>query len=333
MTWNTLDVPLRSGWKCTLIPARQYRDTMWRAYHDMSARALYPNAGRRWRPWNEPEPNEYEQRRLWEEDAKKQLVDDHRDFARYFRPEWDLRTITGGNALDAIQTFLRDALNVAHWNYPTDNESIQRMLCDAVASKKLIPVINREYRGVSRVTQPSPAPQSWASTGGGGSYWSTPKVYTMAEFQALQRANGELPALADSAGPGAALNPLPTLGAPARADDDFGMPGVVESVTGAFPESDDDDSGLGFATDDSDGSPPLSDARPFEYTPDSVANDVEQDAGVFLTPAEEAECEMQLNADMDECSAWYAAKPSSWGMCRERAMQRYANCLGGKSID
>ncbi|MEM5387433.1 hypothetical protein VSR68_28080 [Paraburkholderia phymatum] len=80
-------------------------------------------------------------------------------------------------------------------------------------------------------------------------------------------------------------------------------------------------------------STPLGDAESFEYSEDMSVGDADQEAGVFLTPAEEAECEIQLNADMDECSAWYAAKPSSWGTCRERAMQRYANCLRGRSID
>lgn len=83
------------------------------------------------------------------------------------------------------------------------------------------------------------------------------------------------------------------------------------------------------------GKPPrtsLGNAQPFEYVPDALGDDSDLDAGVFLTPAEEAECEIQLNMDMAECSAWYAAKPSSWGTCRERAMQRYANCLRGKPI-
>lgn len=76
-------------------------------------------------------------------------------------------------------------------------------------------------------------------------------------------------------------------------------------------------------------STPFGEFRPFEYAEAAPIGDGEQDAGVFLSPEEEAECEMQRNADMDECSVWYLAKPSSWGVCRERAMQRYANCLRG----
>lgn len=101
MTWNTLDVPLDNGWKCTLIPAKQYHYMMRRGYDDISARALYPKAGVRWRSHYEREPGDYEKRSQWKEDADKQLADDRRAFARAFRPAWDLRTITGGNALSA----------------------------------------------------------------------------------------------------------------------------------------------------------------------------------------------------------------------------------------
>lgn len=72
----------------------------------------------------------------------------------------------------------------------------------------------------------------------------------------------------------------------------------------------------------------LDGAMPFSLS-DVVSGIAEQIAGVFLTPAEELECEVQYNLDMEECSAWYAMKPSSWGMCKDRAMQRYANCLRG----
>ena len=73
---------------------------------------------------------------------------------------------------------------------------------------------------------------------------------------------------------------------------------------------------------------PLGDARPFEYAPDTIG-DAEQEAGVFLTPAEEMECETQYEADMGQCSAYWAMQSSSWAMCKERAMQRYARCLRG----
>jgi hypothetical protein len=77
-------------------------------------------------------------------------------------------------------------------------------------------------------------------------------------------------------------------------------------------------------------STPLGDAAPFEYGK-GVASDISETvAGVFMTPAEESECMFQYEADMTECSAWYAAKPSSWGMCKQRAADRLGRCLAGK---
>jgi hypothetical protein len=281
MTWNTLDVPLENGWKCTLIPAKPYHYMMWRGYDDLSARALYPKAGVRWRSHYEREPGDYEKRSQWKEDADRQLADDQRTFARAFRPAWDLRTITGGNALSAIQSFVRDSLNVVHWQQPTDNAGVRRMLCDAVASGRLIPVVNREYQGVSRVAQPSPAPQSWPSLGGGGGYGFKPKVIFYDEFTALQRANGELADVAGSTSFGASLNPFPQLGAPASADDGFDLLGVVESAAGALPGGADDDWDGGddnaveeaVSGDLGDNSTLLGDAQPFEYNEDMPDGD------------------------------------------------------------
>jgi hypothetical protein len=156
--------------------------------------------------------------------------------------------------------------------------------------------VNREYRGVPRVAQPDPAPQYWPATGGGGGgYAYKPKVISYMEFQALQRANGELPEL-DSLGGGAVINPLPNLGAPARADDDFGLLGVVESAAGAllgggYDDSDSGDDGSGgaveedvFSDDSGDGSTPLGDAQPFEYTPDVVSGEAEELAASTNNP-------------------------------------------------
>ncbi|PVX85025.1 hypothetical protein C7402_104268 [Paraburkholderia unamae] len=75
---------------------------------------------------------------------------------------------------------------------------------------------------------------------------------------------------------------------------------------------------------------PLSDAQSFAYMPDSIAGDLEQDAGVFLTPAEEADCEAGLHADLAECSAYAAMDKSYWWACHARSMQRYSNCLRGQ---
>jgi hypothetical protein len=77
-------------------------------------------------------------------------------------------------------------------------------------------------------------------------------------------------------------------------------------------------------------STPLGDAAPFEYIKSAASELSDTVAGVFLTPVEEAECMFQYNADMTECGAWYAAKPSSWGMCKQRAADRLGRCVAGK---
>ncbi|CAD6528038.1 hypothetical protein LMG27952_02125 [Paraburkholderia hiiakae] len=129
--WNTLAVPLETGWQCTLIPGPKYYDlTSWgRGYGNMSARALYPNAGRdkSW-SWDERSLSEVNKSELWEKDRIRQLADDRAAFARHFRPNWDLRSITGAKALRDVQAFVRDSLNLAHWNLPTDNAAINLMV-------------------------------------------------------------------------------------------------------------------------------------------------------------------------------------------------------------
>ncbi|WP_233271632.1 hypothetical protein [Paraburkholderia acidiphila] len=198
-----------------------------------------------------------------------------------------MHTITGEKALREVQTFVRDRLKLAHWNLSTDVAGVRKLLCDAVASGRLVPVINREYRGQPHVAQPDPAPQRWPAMGGGGSA-HRPKVISYDEFLALQRANGELPPLdAPAGGVGVTLDPLPNHGAPATADDGFGLLSFVESAAGASLGSGDDDSdsddgdagGVSdddpFSVDSGDGSTPLGDAQPFDYQPDMPDGNVE----------------------------------------------------------
>ena len=105
----------------------------------------------------------------------------------------------------------------------------------------------------------------------------------------------------------------------------------VSAVASAVPSSGDDDAfDLGDVTEIGGGSTPLGDAAPFEYAKSATSEVSDTLARVFLTPAEESECMFQYNADMTECSAWYAAKPTSWGMCKQRAADRLGRCLAGK---
>ncbi|GLU34481.1 hypothetical protein WKR88_20520 [Trinickia caryophylli] len=50
---------------------------------------------------------------------------------------------------------------------------------------------------------------------------------------------------------------------------------------------------------------PLGDAQPFEYEGSAPLADLQQQAGVFLTPAEEAECEMQFADQVEGLRDWF----------------------------
>jgi hypothetical protein len=295
--WNTLDVPLERGWQCTLIPAPQYARLMSWGYNDLTARSLYRRAGReRWPlPSNSLQPDETGRRRKWEADVKRQLADDRLAFARHFRPLWDFRSITGGQALQEVQTFVRDALGVAHWNQPNDNAGIQRMLCEAVANKRLIPVVNREYRGRPRVARPDPAPLRWPDTGGGAAT-PAPEIISYIDFVALQRANGELGERAPESR--TAVRPVPDSGAA------VGAPSLSAS---------------------------LGDARPFEYRPEAIGDDLAEIAARGPGNAEEAECEAMYEARMTYCRAlskMYGGDARTWLACKEQAFRDYQACRG-----
>lgn len=328
--WNTLSVPLENGWQCALIPGPQYYElTAWgRGYCNLSARALYPNAGRdnSAYSWNARPSSEVDKSELWEKDRLKQLADDRAGFAHHFRPDWDLRTITGAKALHDVQTFVRDTLTLAHWKLPTDNASVRELLCAAVASGQLVPVVNREYWGVPRVAPPAFAPQRWPATSGGGGY--PPKVYTSFEFEALKRANGELPPLGAGV-VNATLNTQPNLGVPARGDDGFGLPGFIESAVGALLGGGDDTPDLAESmTDDS---TPLGDAEPFEYSDASTDSDsVLAMAARGVSEADEAECISQYERDLDLCDALGGPMGGARGiaLCKQNAFQNYQQCRG-----
>ncbi|MEX3688845.1 hypothetical protein AB3X91_30560 [Paraburkholderia sp. BR14263] len=234
MSYNSLHVPLDIGtWQCTLVPASDF-------YHGWSYR-------QRWDPFADRDTREKMER---------QIADDKRTFGRYFRPNYDLRSITGEAALDEIRRFLGDLLNVAHWNLPADNAGIECALKRAVVDRKLVPIVNRDWGANQRTYRPAPAPERWPQTGGGG--WA-PRV------EPYGGAYG---------GPSAVVSTAPTLAdevASSAADDGGGFDwlGVAEAVAGGDGESDQAEDALA----DGDTSTPLSDAQPFEYSPDQVNGD------------------------------------------------------------
>ncbi|RKT24771.1 hypothetical protein B0G69_0460 [Paraburkholderia sp. RAU2J] len=276
MSWNTLEIPLECGWQCALHPASQYHSME----RERRSRLSLDRDSRRSRGGSSSFMSD--DRRHEEDDARRQLEQDRRDFDRYFRPRLDLRTITGGQALSAIQTYVRDALGLAHWNLPTDNAGIERVLRRAVADERLMPVVHRDrHSGLARVCSPSPAPLRWPASGGGGeTYWSrSPNLFP----PGTTSFNGE-PVLSGPYDP--ATIEVRRIAARAattgsRSSSGGGLLGIVEAVAGALVGGDTDmdkDDGVadGFAESGNDTSTPLGDAQPFEYTPDAVSGDVEE---------------------------------------------------------
>jgi len=112
---------------------------------------------------------------------------------------------------------------------------------------------------------------------------------------------------------------------------------IVSAVASSFPSvsvSPDDEGvlDLGEVSGLDEQLTPLGQAAPFEYIKSAASEVTDTVAGIFLTPAEEAECMFQYNLDMAECSAYYSMQKSSWGMCSDRASQRLARCVTGKGI-
>ncbi|KVU68285.1 hypothetical protein WK73_24740 [Burkholderia ubonensis] len=273
--YNTLYVPLDIGtWQCMLMPCRQYDtrniDIRWayRRRRDDIERFASPST-RSWAKssWDEQREDEAINRRLLEEDR--------RAFDLYFRPNWDLRSITGGQALEAVQSFLGEFLNVAHWNLPTDNASVERALRLAVASGDLVPIVNRDQLTTVSAFRPTPAPLRWPPIGTSVSQVQPIYYGLKAPMASGGAGGGSSGAVAQAVGLDSSSD--------TAADDTgggFDWLGLAETVAGtALGSGDgsggDDDKGLdgdAFAADSGgdggDVTTPLGNAQPFEYTPD-----------------------------------------------------------------
>ena len=284
MTYNSLNVPLDiDTWQCTLVPANEYygRSGYWDAFASWSK----------------------------QEKQRRQIEDDCRTFERYFRPAYDFRRLITTD-IEAITSFLRDHLNVAHWNLPTDNAGIGCALKRAVADGKLVPIVQRERRFPASTFRPAPAPLRWPPSGGAA---------------ALLRAEAYVGGVAAIV----SGSPFP-VGEPALSAHDHGDGlewfGVAEAFGGTV--------GAGGASLDigACASTPLGDAQPFEYAPTALSDYVQNLAARGVSAAQEAECDALYAAEMDACrvvGAMYR-DPRTYALCSQRAFQNYQNCRGYK---
>ncbi|QGZ58471.1 hypothetical protein [Paraburkholderia acidiphila] len=244
--------------------------------------------------------DEHERKRWERGELERQRDEDRGDFYRYFRPKDDLRTITGQRGLQTIHEYLADILDFVHWNLPTTNDDVRRVLCDVVRSGRLVPYMDREWTRRPRVFRLTPAPQfrQSASASGGG---NANRPLTWDEWVAFKAAQEGKVAGAGSALPTAFDVPSQVAkaatgltqavsGAASSSEGDggAGLLGFVASAAGALfvsgdSDSDGNDAGSDvggtfdndlFSADSSTDSTPLSDAQPFGYQPQQLNGDV-----------------------------------------------------------
>ncbi|WP_250450116.1 hypothetical protein [Caballeronia sp. ATUFL_M2_KS44] len=289
-SYNTLDVPLKSGWQCTLVPRLQCGTELW----------------------------------FLKEDARKTIQDDRIAFDRYFRPNLDLRTITGEKALRIIQHFLRTFLRIAHWNQPTSNEEIERFFRKAIRDEALIPVVNRGWRLAPRFDVPPDAPQRWPKP---VDFQYTPRD---SDYIPIRRRGAAVSA--ESLGTGVVAADLargrPIIDSGGGSRRGFDWLDAVENAAGAVPggRSWDDDSSLAMSLED--GSP--LDASPFEYSEDLQLGNALEVAASGVSESDEADCFYLYERDLRMCDVARAMyqDPRSVALCQQRAFENYQACRG-----
>jgi hypothetical protein len=205
-----------------------------------------------------------------DDDEMRQLEEDRQDFDRYFRPCGDLRTVSGGAELREIQSFLSDALNVVRWDLPTDNAGVERLLRQAVTHGRLVPVVNREYGSLGRVSRPTPAPLRWPSSGDGWGAGSQKWAAFANAGPGPLMFNGE-PVLSGPYDPATREAQLIAARGAVTASEGGDLLGVLETVAAAARgiDSGADETAEGgdseVAEDSGDTPTLLGDAQPFEY--------------------------------------------------------------------
>lgn len=303
-SYNALCVSLTSDWQCSLVPACDLEDV-----------------DRGWKL-------SCEERQKARKEREEQIEQDCKDFDRLFRVSIDRCAAHPGRDFSAYTAFIRDHLRITGLSAPVDGEGVTRILRDAVRDGRLIPAIDRAWRGSRRVGR-SYAPQSWPKRAPD----PKPTVYGVLS-------NGEFVPLDDF---GRMIDRTPYVLIKARAaaaassaasggDGSYWPDVVEEAVRSMFgDDSRSGDSGVNLLSDDAgNGSTPLGDSQSFEYMPDVLSDDVTELAARGLTEVQEAECDAIYDAEMTACSmagAMYR-DPRTFALCKQRAFQNYQACRG-----
>ncbi|RAR58783.1 hypothetical protein C7401_11299 [Paraburkholderia unamae] len=256
-SYNALFVPLTSDWQCSLVPIRDVDDV-----------------DRGWKL-------SYEERQKARKEREEQIEQDQRDFDRYFRVGTSRRAARACSDFGAYIAFIREHLRISGLSAPVDGEGVRRILRDAVRDGRVIPAIDRTWRGSRRVGR-SYAPQSWPKRAPD----PKPTVYGVLN-------TGELVPLDEF---GRAIDRTPYVPIKVRAaaaassaarsstGGKFDWLDSVEAAAGTLlggdvaadnDHAEDDSAGEEYLIGDAGGdSTPLGDAQPFSYEPDALGQGV-----------------------------------------------------------
>ncbi|CAM2177681.1 conserved hypothetical protein [Paraburkholderia sacchari] len=256
-SYNALSVPLTSDWQCSLVPARDADEpTTW---------------------WSLP----YDERQKKRKEREEQIEHDRVDFDRLFRVSTSRRAARACSDFSAYTAFIRDHLGIVGVSAPVDGEGVTRILREAVRDGRLVPAIDRAWRGSRRVGR-SYAPQSWPKR----TPDPKPTVYGVRDGQFVPlNDNGYFIDLTPYVPVAARVAATASSAASSGGGTDW--LGVVEEAVGALLGGDsgsDDNSdgapGMANSLTSGDDSTPLGDAQPFEYSADIRGGDGEQIAGM-----------------------------------------------------
>jgi hypothetical protein len=275
-------------------------------------------------------------------EREREIEDDKRTFDRYFRPNYDFRSLMRTD-INAICSFLSNHVNVVHWNLPTDNAGIERALKQAVRDGLLVPRINREWRSLPMTFRPTPAPLRWLSASGGGGFGSGGGT-VWAAFRNAGRGpliwDGE-PVLGGPYDPSTQEAQLKAARAVMAASagcsgDGFEVLDVAEAMAVATLGDDEDEGSDALAenmVDSSDDtSTPLSDAQPFDLGDSLDSDNVLTMAARGVSEEQEAECFAAYEREMEQCSVRRALLGGKnyrdFMQCTHDAFTNYQACRG-----
>ncbi|MCG5075803.1 hypothetical protein [Paraburkholderia tagetis] len=212
----------------------------------------------------------YDERQKKRKEREEQIDQNRRDFDRLFRVSISRRDARASSDFNAYAAFIREHLRISGLSAPIDGDGVTRILRDAVRDGWLIPAIDHAWRGSRRVAR-SYAPQSWPKRVPD----PKPTVYGVRDGQFIPL---------DEGGRFIERTPYrPVVAIASKAASSNGASGwldAVGSAAGALLGGGDDSHGAitkrNFFDSGDSGSTPLGDAQPFDYTPDTLIDDVQE---------------------------------------------------------